>query len=55
MGGLTRLQGVTIEGMGSNLAESVGGTSGEAAKSVTDAVGAEAKKAFGSLFGGDKD
>ncbi len=58
MGGLTRLPGVMVEGMGSNLLESVGSAgpgAGEAAKGVTDAVGAEAKKALGGLFGGNKD
>ena len=70
MGGLTRLPGVMVEGMGSNVVESVGnavpgavgdavrgvgGTTTEAAKGVTGAVGAEAKKALGGLFGGDKD
>ncbi len=70
MDGLTRLPGVMVEGMGSNLVESVGkavpgsvgdavrgvgGTAGDAAKGVTDAVGTEAKKAFGGLFGGNKD
>ncbi len=70
MGRLTRLPGVMVEGMGSNLVESVGNampgavgdavrgvgeTTGEAAKGVTDAVGAKAKKALGGLFGGDKD
>ena len=70
MGRLTRLPGVMVEGMGSNLVESVGNampgavgdavrgvgeTTGEAVKGVTDAVGAKAKKALGGLFGGDKD
>ena len=70
MGGLTRLPGVMVEGMGSNLVESVGnavpgavgdavrgvgGTTGEASKSVTDAVGAEAEKVLGGLFGGKQD
>jgi hypothetical protein len=62
LGALTRVPGVTVSGIGGNLAEAAGaavggevgdairGVGGSAAKSVGDAVGEETGKALGGLF-----
>jgi hypothetical protein len=67
LGGVSRVPGVVVTGMGSNLAESAGaavggktgdairGVGGSAVDSVSESVGDEAAKALGGLFGGKKE
>jgi hypothetical protein len=63
LGGVARVPGVVVTGMGSNLVEAagaaVGGKTGDAIRGVggsaVESVGEEAAKALGGLFGGKKD
>jgi hypothetical protein len=67
LGGVARVPGVVVSGMGGNLVEAAGaavggktgdairGVGGSAAESVGEAVGEEAAKALGGLFGGKKE
>jgi hypothetical protein len=67
LGGVSRVPGVVVTGMGANLAESAGaavggktgdairGVGGSSAESVGQSVGDEAAKALGGLFGGKKE
>jgi hypothetical protein len=67
LGGVARVPGVVVTGMGSNLVEATGaavggetgdairGVGGSAVESVGEAVGDEAAKALGGLFGGKKE
>lgn len=66
LGGVSRVPGVVVSGMGSNLVESAGaavggktgdairGVGGSAVDSVSESVGDQATKALGGLFGGKK-
>jgi hypothetical protein len=67
LGGVARVPGVVVAGMGANLVEATGaavggktgdairGVGGSAVESVGEAVGDEAAKALGGLFGGKKE
>jgi hypothetical protein len=67
LGGVARVPGVVVTGMGGNLVEAAGaavggetgdairGVGGSAVESVGEAVGDEAAKALGGLFGGKKE
>ena len=67
LGGVARVPGVVVTGMGANLVEATGaavggktgdairGVGGSAIESAGEAVGDEAAKALGGLFGGKKD
>ena len=67
LGGVARVPGVVVTGMGSNLVEATGaavggktgdairGVGGSAVESVGESVGAQAAKALGGLFGGKKE
>ena len=67
LGGVARVPGVVVTGVGSTLVDStadavggevgdaIRGVGGSAAESVGEAVGDEAAKALGGLFGGKKE
>jgi hypothetical protein len=67
LGGVARVPGVVVTGMGSNLVEATGaavggktgdairGVGGSAVESVGESVGDKAAKALGGLFGGKKE
>jgi hypothetical protein len=67
LGGVARVPGVVVTGMGANVVEAAGaavggktgdairGVGGSAVESVGEAAGEEAAKALGGLFGGGKE